>query len=289
MKGGGVGACRGASRVCDRFAFAGDRSPWGWRGRAGTCWWRERGWASDATHSRVAVPVSGGEAGVPAFGGAATGGDSGAAGAAGGGECLESSVELLGGEVAVHVVGELGAGEAVGGADQRGVELFGERVAGRLAERPAGGAGGVVPERERGVQVLGLDLGLAVEQCVDQREADGVRFGAGGDVPGEPVERLGELRVGVPPQLSRVGGEPDLALGVGVLQDRGEVLLKAGPFERVRDRRLRGAAGRAGRRRSESGCHADVGMATVMPTWRACRPRSETPRRMRCSRRSRSA
>ena len=59
-----------------------------------------------------------------------------------------------------------------------------------------------------------------------------MRLGAGGDVPGEPVERLGQLRVGVPPQLPRVRGEPDLALGVGVLQRRGEVLLKAGAFER---------------------------------------------------------
>lgn len=91
---------------------------------------------------------------MPAFGGAAAGVDPGPPGAAGGGECLQRSVELLGGEVAVHVVGELGSGEAVGGADQRGVELFGERVAGRLPECPAGGAGCVVPERERGVQVL---------------------------------------------------------------------------------------------------------------------------------------
>ena len=118
---------------------------------------------------------------------------SGAPGAAGGGECLEGSVELLGGEVAVHVVGELGSGQPVGGADQRGVELLGERVAGRLTECPAGGSGGVVPERERGVQVLGCDLGLAVEQRVDQREADRVRLGAGGDVPGEPVEWLGRV------------------------------------------------------------------------------------------------
>ena len=102
---------------------------------------------------------SGGEAGVPAFGGAAAGVDPGVPGAAGGGERLQGSVELLGGEVAVHVMGELGAGQPVGGADQRGVELLGERVAGRLPERPAGGAGGVVPERERGVEVLGADLG----------------------------------------------------------------------------------------------------------------------------------
>ena len=82
---------------------------------------------------------SGGDAGVPAFGGTAAGVDLGVPGAAGGGERLQGSVELLGGEVAVHVMGELGAGQPVGGADQRGVELFGERVAGRLAERPAGG------------------------------------------------------------------------------------------------------------------------------------------------------
>ena len=73
------------------------------------------------------------------------------------------------------------------------------------------------------MQVLGVDLGLAVEQRVEEREADRVRLGAGGDVPGEPVERLGELRVGVPPQLPRVRGERDLPAGVGVLQDRGEV------------------------------------------------------------------
>ena len=95
---------------------------------------------------------------MPAFGGAAAGIDLGAAGAARGGECLQGSVELFGGEVAVHVMGELGAGQPVGGADQRGVELLGERVAGRLSECPAGGAGGVVPERERGVQVFGADL-----------------------------------------------------------------------------------------------------------------------------------
>ena len=40
------------------------------------------------------------------------------------------------------------------------MDLLGERVAGGLSERPGGGAGGVVPERERGVEVLGLDLGV---------------------------------------------------------------------------------------------------------------------------------
>ena len=36
----------------------------------------------------------------------------------------------------------------------------------------------------------------------------------------------------MPPQLSGVRGEPDLVLCVGVLQDRGEVLLEAGAFQR---------------------------------------------------------
>ena len=49
---------------------------------------------------------------------------------------------------------------------------------------------------------------------------------------GEPVERLGELWVGVPPQLPRVGVERDLRPVSGVLQRRGEVLLKAGAFQR---------------------------------------------------------
>ena len=71
--------------------------------------------------------------------------------------------------------------------------------------------------------MLGLDGVLSVEQRVDEREADRVRFGAGGELAGEPVGGLGELRVGVPPQLARVGGERDSAGGVGVLEHAGEV------------------------------------------------------------------
>ena len=65
-------------------------------------------------------------------------------------------------------------------------------------------SGGVVPERERGVEVLGLDRLLSVEQRVEEREPDRVCFGAGGELAGEPVGGLGELRVGVPPQLASV-------------------------------------------------------------------------------------
>ena len=53
-------------------------------------------------------------------------------GSAGGGEDIERSRELLGEEVAVQEMADLGAGQPVGGADERGVDLLGERVAGCL-------------------------------------------------------------------------------------------------------------------------------------------------------------
>ena len=74
---------------------------------------------------------------------------------AGAGERVEGSLDAFGGEVAVQQVAELGAGQPVGGAGECGVDLFGERVAAGVAHRPGGGAGRVVPERERGGQVLG--------------------------------------------------------------------------------------------------------------------------------------
>ena len=113
------------------------------------------------------------------------------------------------------------------------MELFGERVAGRLPERPCGGAGGVVPERERGLEVLGLDVALSVEQRVEEREADRVRFGAGREGAGEAVAGLGELRVGVPPQLAGGVIECELSGGLGVFEDGGEVAEQAGVLERV--------------------------------------------------------
>ena len=100
-------------------------------------------------------------------------------------------------DVAVQEVAELGAGESVAGVAQRGVDVLGERVAGVRLERPGGGAGGVVLERERGVEVFGRDRGGAVEERVDEREADDVRFGAGGELSGEAGLRFGELLVGV--------------------------------------------------------------------------------------------
>lgn len=113
------------------------------------------------------------------------------------------------------------------------MDSLGERVAGRLAERPAGGPAGVVPERACGGEVLGSDLSLCVEQRVEEREPDDVRFGAGGELPGRPVLRLGQLWVELPPQLARVSGERDLAGGLRVLEGAGQVAAEAGAFERV--------------------------------------------------------
>ena len=96
------------------------------------------------------------------------------AGAAGGGERLECLLDAVGGEVALAEVADLGSGEPVGGAGERGVDLFGEQVAGGMADRPGCGAGGVVPERERCGQVLGADRVGGVEQRVEEREPDDV-------------------------------------------------------------------------------------------------------------------
>ena len=113
------------------------------------------------------------------------------------------------------------------------MDLFGERVAGGVADRPGCGAGGVVPERERGGQVLGADRVGRVEQRVEEREPDDVCFGAGGELAGEPIGGLGELWVGVPPFLAGVGGELDLTGGAGVLERGREVAREPGVFERV--------------------------------------------------------
>ena len=103
-------------------------------------------------------------------------------------------------------IAELGAGQPAGErVGQRGVDLVGERVAGGALQRPDGGALRVVPERERGVQVRGLDLPVVVEQRVDQGEADGVRFSAGADRAGDPGLRFGELLVGVCPGVAGWG------------------------------------------------------------------------------------
>ena len=137
-------------------------------------------------------------------------------------ERAECVVEVAGGLVVVEGVADLAAGQAGRVLEQCGVDLFGERVAGRAGERPGGGAGGVVLERERGCEVLRADLALAVGEGVEEREADRVGFGAGGDLAEDAGGGAGELAVGVMPEFAGVGVEADLAGGLGVLEGRGE-------------------------------------------------------------------
>ena len=82
----------------------------------------------------------------------------------------------------VEGLADLAAGQADRVGLQRGLDLFGEQLAGRAVQRPAGGAGGVVVERERSLEVRRADLPFAVGEGVEEREADRVRLGAGGDL-----------------------------------------------------------------------------------------------------------
>ena len=197
--------------------------------------WRGRGQASDATHSRVAVAVLSGLCpDGPELRGSAAGRDLCAGDASGGVEGVEGGVDLAGGLVVMEGLADLAAGQPFGVLLEGGVDLFGERVAGRAGQRPRGGSGGVVVQCERCGEVRGADLGLAVGEGVEQREPDDVRLGAGGDLRDDPVGRLGgELAVGVMPQLTRVGIETDLS-GLACLPERGgEEALQAGGGERV--------------------------------------------------------
>jgi len=84
------------------------------------------------------------------------------------------------------------------------------------------------------VEVLGSDLSLSVGEGVEEREPDGVRLGAGGDLAEDPVGvGFGELAVGVMPEFAGVGVQADLARCLGVLVGRGEQAGEAGAGERV--------------------------------------------------------
>ncbi len=160
MKAPGPGGRGCASRVCDRFAVAVDRSPRG-RGRGAA---RRAGGASGGWGERcdpLARSRRGSGAGCwgggPELGGASGGEDALAGDLAIVGERGEGLVELAGGGVAVQQVAELGAGQPAGErVGERRADLVGERVAGGPLQRPCGGA--LCVERERGVRVDGLDL-----------------------------------------------------------------------------------------------------------------------------------
>jgi hypothetical protein len=88
------------------------------------------------------------------------------------------------------------------------MDLFGEWLPGRAGQRPSGGPGGVVVQGERGGEVLGADVVVAVGEGVDECESDDVRLSAGGDLADDPGLRLGgELAVGVMPSLAGVSVE----------------------------------------------------------------------------------
>jgi hypothetical protein len=215
---------RGALRPL-RFRF--DRSPRCVAGARGTVSWvRGCGWASDATHSRVAVAGQlppgrrgyaaagwvGGLVAVQSCAGRPPVGIWVAVTRPAACRAWRAVVDLAGGLVVVECLADLAAGQPAGVLLEGGVDLFGERIAGRAGQRPRGGSGGVVLECERGLEVRGGDLALAVGEGVEEREPDDVRLGAGGDLRDDPVLRFGrESPVGVVPQLARVGVEPNLA------------------------------------------------------------------------------
>lgn len=113
------------------------------------------------------------------------------------------------------------------------MDLFGERLSGRAGHGPGGGAGGVVVQGERGVQVRRADLSLTVGERVGECEADDVCFGAGGNLAQDAGLGLGELVVGLVPELSSLGVEADVSGGLGAGEGLGEQIGEAGGGEGV--------------------------------------------------------
>ena len=161
--------------------------------------WRcERGLATDATHSRVAVaarlvPVrvsgfvrpgssrarhvrarSGGLGSPDLRGSSAPVGVAGAGEASGFFEDGEGAVDLAGFLVAAEEVADLAAGDALGAVFRERPDLVGGRVAERAAEDPAGGVEAVAPDRESGFEVRQADVVAGVEGGVDRGETDDV-------------------------------------------------------------------------------------------------------------------
>src|ERR1700730_11362383 len=137
-------------------------------------WGGIEGWGTKEEVSR-----SGGVGCGPELRWAAAGSDLGDGRAAGGLQGVQGVVELTGGLGVAEGVADLAAGQAGRAGLQRGVDLFGERLAGRAGQRPGGGPGRVVVQRERGGQVSRTDVALAVGERVEECEADRVRLGAG--------------------------------------------------------------------------------------------------------------
>lgn len=105
-------------------------------------------------------------------------------GPSGVGKCAERGVDTGGGLVAIEQVAQLGAGEPVGAGGERGADLFGEGVAGGGGDGPVDGARRVVPQGHPGAQMGGADCAAAVDERVEQSEAQHVRFCSGGERAG---------------------------------------------------------------------------------------------------------
>ena len=96
----------------------------------------------------------------------------------------------------------LGAGEAGGAFLGGGPQPVGGRVAERVAEDPVCGGGAIAPHGQGGLEVLWADPLGEVKQRVGQREADGVRLGAGGRGAGQAGSVGRQLAVGIDPTLA---------------------------------------------------------------------------------------
>ena len=121
---------------------------------------------------------------------------------------VEGGVDLVRGLVWLEGLAQLAAGQSCRVRSEGGVDLFGERLSGCAGQGPGGGSGGVVVQGERGGEVVGADLAVAVGEGVDECESDDVRLSAGGDLADDPVVGLGgELVVGVMPSLAGVSVE----------------------------------------------------------------------------------
>ena len=98
-------------------------------------------------------------------------------------------VDLAGGLVVVEGLADLAAGQPAWMREESGVDLFGERFAGRAFSAQAADRGRSPGARARRSGAA-ADLALTVGEGVDEREADDVRLGAGGDLRDEPVRRF---------------------------------------------------------------------------------------------------
>ena len=68
---------------------------------------------------------------------------------------------------------QLGEREATGIILHVAMDLLGERITRRVPERPLSTPSGIVPQSERGLEMLNLDRARTVQQRVDQRQIAG--------------------------------------------------------------------------------------------------------------------